>query len=436
MSTAHPTMLAYEARCYRPLMDATADRSSLSEAARSRLAHLEAGGSLDLLDGAMYVDGTYETYQWMRANSPVHWDDTNELWGIFRYDDIVEIERRKDVFSNADQTKGGYRPNLPADPSIIGFDDPLHAKRRALVARWFTPKAMNEWADHVHDVVVELMDAMVAKGGEVEVISDLASPLPAKMIGRLLGFGEQRWRDLARWSETTIALGGGPRYANDEGVVAVFEFVGACTELYEQRKGCPAHDVMSMWTTADIDGVPITLDDVISDCLLLLDGGAETTRTVIARTIWNLIRFPEQWERLKAGADLTTAVEEFIRFVTPVHNMCRVALEDYDLHGTTIRAGQQVVLMYGSANRDEAHFTNPEAFDITRTPNQHIAFGFGTHFCLGTSLARLEIRTFFDELLKRVSGMRITPGTAPVEMANSFVFGVKEAHVQFDLIDA
>ena len=136
MSTAHPTMLAYEARCYRPLMDATADRSSLSEAARSRLAHLEAGGSLDLLDGAMYVDGTYETYQWMRANSPVHWDDTNELWGIFRYDDIVEIERRKDVFSNADQTKGGYRPNLPADPSISGFVDTLHANRPAFVARW------------------------------------------------------------------------------------------------------------------------------------------------------------------------------------------------------------------------------------------------------------------------------------------------------------
>ncbi len=414
-------------------MDATAP--GLSPAAAQRLAGLAAGGSLDLLDGQLYVDGTYETYQWMRANSPVHWDPVNELWGVFRYDDIVEIERRKDVFSNADQVKGGYRPNLPADPSIIGFDDPKHAKRRALVARWFTPKAMAEWADHVHAVVVDLLDAMAAQGGRVEVVTELASPLPAKMIGRLLGFGEARWQDLARWSETTIALGGGPRYADDAGVASVFEFAGACSELYESRRACPAHDVMSVWTTAEIDGVALTLDDVISDCLLLLDGGAETTRTVIARTIWNLIRFPEQWAKLRAGADLTTAVEEFIRFVTPVHNMCRTATEDYDLHGTTIRQGQQVVLMYGSANRDEAHFTDPERFDITRTPNQHIAFGFGTHFCLGTSLARLEIKTFFEELLRRVADLRLVEGTTPVEMANAFVFGIKELHVQFDLLD-
>lgn len=413
-------MLAQDGHCYRPPMD--------------RLDHLAAGGSLDLLDGQLYIDGTYETYRWMRANAPIHWDPTNELWGVFRYDDIVEIERRKDIFSSAGNAKGGYRPNIPADPSIIGFDDPKHAKRRALVARWFTPKAMTEWADHINEVVAGLMDAMVAKGGEVEVIRDLACPLPAKMIGRLLGFGEDRWADLARWSEQTIAMGGGPRYHSEEGMAAVFEFVGACTELYDQRKACPAHDVMSVWTEADIDGVPITLGDVISDCLLLLDGGAETTRTVLARTFWNLIRFPDQWDKLRAGADLTTAVEEFIRFVTPVHNMCRVATEDYELHGEIIRAGQQVVLMYGSANRDEAHFTDPESFDVTRSPNHHIAFGFGTHFCLGTSLARLEIRTFFEELLKRVSGMRLAPGTTPVEMANSFVFGIKEAHVQFDLV--
>ena len=136
-----------------------------------------------------------------------------------------------------------------------------------------------------------------------------------------------------------------------------------------------------------------------ADCLLLLDGGAETTRTVIARTLLNLIRFPDQWDRLRAGADVTVAVEEMIRFVTPIHNMCRVATQDVDIAGGTVEAGQQLVLMYGSANRDPAVFDRPEEFDITRTPNGHIAFGFGTHFCLGAALARTELRIFFEVLL-------------------------------------
>jgi cytochrome P450 family 142 subfamily A polypeptide 1 len=170
---------------------------------------------------------------------------------------------------------------------------------------------------------------------------------------------------------------------------------------------------------------------VIADCLLLLDGGAETTRTVIARTLLNLISRPDQWRLLRDGADLTIAVEEFIRFVTPIHNMCRVATEDYVLGGETIRAGQQAVLMYSSANRDEAHFEEPERMDVTRQPNNHIAFGFGTHFCLGASLARLEIRIFFEELLRRVHALHAVPGTEVVEMPNAFVYGLKSAHVGF-----
>ena len=402
-------------------------------AAADRIAALEDGGSLDLLDGQLYVDGTYETYAWMRANSPVHWDTANELWGIFKFDDIMEIERRKDVFTSADTVKGGYRPNMPADPSIIGLDDPAHAKRRNLVARWFTPSAILEWQEHVDAVVTELLDNVVANGGRAEVIEDLAGPLPAKMIGRLLGFPEDRYRDLMRWSERTIALGGGPRYFEQSGIEAAFEFAGASAELYEEKKTCPAHDVMTVWTTAEIDGTKITVDEVISDCLLLLDGGAETTRTVIARTLLNLIRFPDQWQKLLDGVDMVAATDEFVRFVTPVHNMCRVATVDYEIRGVTIPKGQQVVLMYGSANRDEDHFTDPEKLDVTRPSSQHLAFGFGTHFCMGRSLALLEIRRFFEEVLKRFKGLKLVEGTAPEEMANAFVYGIKEAHIQFEL---
>ncbi len=388
--------------------------------------------TIDLLDGAFYVNDPYPTYAWMREHAPLYWDTTNELWGISRYDDIVEIETAKTRFVNSDTAKGGYRPNIPADQSLIGLDDPIHHQRRNLVSRRFTPKAVSGWEQHVREVVTKLFDAAQAKGGTVEVINDLAAPLPAMMIGRLLGFPEDAWADLQSWSERTIALGGGPRYMDEDGIIAAMEFAQASSDLYAEKQRCPVDDVMSVWTGASIGDEPLGVDAVIADCLLLLDGGAETTRTVIARTICNLIEQPEQWARLRGGADLTVATEEFIRYVTPIHNMCRVATEDTDIAGGHVRAGQQLVLMYSSANRDAAHFVDPERFDVTRRPNNHLAFGFGTHFCLGAALARLEIRIFFEELVRRVQEFRLVPGTAPVEMPNAFVYGLRSVDVELD----
>src|SRR4051812_48453442 len=174
--------------------------------------------SIDLLDGNFYVTDPYPTYAWLREHDPVHWDATNELWGISRYDDIVEIERRKDIFISSDQTKGGYRPNLPADAAIIGLDDPIHQQRRGLVARRFTPRAVSDKGAHIREVVTGLLDDALAGTGPVEVIEHLASPLPALMIGRLLGFEDTDWPKLRDWSERTIALGGGPRYFNQDGL--------------------------------------------------------------------------------------------------------------------------------------------------------------------------------------------------------------------------
>jgi cholest-4-en-3-one 26-monooxygenase len=388
--------------------------------------------SIDLLDGDFYVHDPYPTYAWMRANAPAYWDATNELWGISRYDDIVEIEKRKDVFVNSDQNKGGYRPNIPADPAIIGLDDPAHHKRRNLVSRRFTPRAISAWEQHVREVVNRLFDAVEARGGEADIVGDLGAPLPAMMIGRLLGFDDDRWLDLQGWSERTIVLGGGPRYFTEDGMTAATEFAQASAEVYEAKRACPVDDVMSVWTRAEIDGEPLGLDAVISDCLLILDGGAETTRTVIARTLLNLIERPDAWQALRDGADSTVATEEFIRFVTPIHNMCRVATVDYDIGGETIRAGQQFVLMYSSANRDERYFADADRLDVRRDPNNHLSFGFGTHFCLGASLARLEIRVFFEELVRRVRDFGLVPGAPIVEMPNAFVYGLKSARVAFD----
>jgi cytochrome P450 family 142 subfamily A polypeptide 1 len=385
--------------------------------------------ALDLLDGAGYVDGAYERYAWFREHEPVAWDDVNELWGVFRYADVSYIETHDDVFISSDKKKGGYRPNIPADPALLGTDNPLHAQRRKLVSRRFTPRAVAGHEPEVRAIVTELLDAALAKP-RVEIVGELASVLPARMIGRLLGFPDDAWPRLRDWSEETIMLGGGPRYLNDEGVAAAMEFMQVALGLYDEKQRCPANDVMTLWTQGQIADREISRREVASDCLALLDGGAETTRTVIARTMLELVARPDQWQLLRDGADLATAVEEFIRWVSPIHNMCRVAARDVEVGGVTVREGQQVVLLYGSANRDPDHFSEPERFDVTRRPNDHLAFGVGTHFCLGAGLARLEIRVFFEELIRRVRAMRVVE--APVEMPNAFVYGLRSAVLELD----
>ena len=368
------------------------------------------------------------------------WDETNELWVVTRYDDIVDIEKNKHVFINSDKDKGGYRPNIPADRSIIGTDDPLHVARRNLVSRRFTPRAVSQWDDEVRDTVDALLDPVLERGrGEIVPNSPLPprpdDRPPARLPGRDVAEAPALVRDhdrARRW----------PALPRGGGIISAMEFAGACAELYETKKseiadGCPMDDVMTKWVTVEsetggeVGGEAFGLDQIISDCLLLLDGGAETTRTVIARTLLELADRPDQWQLLKDGADIEVATEEFIRWVTPVHNFCRAATEDVELHGRTIRKGQQVLLAYGAANRDPAHFDNPETFDLTRTPNHHISFGFGTHFCLGASLARLEIRTFFDRLRQRVDHLERLTDEPHIEMPNAFVFGLKESHVAF-----
>lgn len=388
---------------------------------------------IDILDGSFYLNDPYPAYAWLRSNAPAYYDDTNELWVITRYDDVVAIERDKKTFINSDQNKGGYRPNIPADQAIIGLDDPLHTARRSLVARRFTPRAVSTWEEHVSSVVDSLLDAALAKG-EIEVVEDLAAPLPAMMIGLLLGFPHEMWPKLRDWSERSIALGGGPRYYNDDGIAAVFEFTEACIDLYETKSKCPADDVMSLWVDVankhgEVGGSNFGLDQVISDCLLLLDGGAETTRTVLARAIVEMARNPQLLSDLKRS-DSATATEEFIRWVTPIHNMARVTTRDVHLAGKDLRAGDQLLLMYSSANRDERYFTDPNKIDLSRSPNNHLAFGFGTHFCLGASLARLEIRLFLEKIAQRVEGLEAIQDRPHRELPSAFVYGLLESHVR------
>ena len=392
-----------------------------------QISALVGAGELDLLDGDLYAGDPEPVYAFLRAERPVYWDATNELFGVSRYHDIVAIEKDAATWCNT----GGYRPNLPADPSIIGLDDPLHTERRRLVARRFTPRSVTHHEGPVRSVAAGLVEA-VAADGHAEVVSQLAAPLPARMIGHLLGFADERWPELVHWSATTIAMGGGPRYATDEGIMAAVEFGQAAIELGNERRGCPVDDLMSVWSSAEVDGSPLSDDDLASDALLLLDGGAETTRTVIANGIDTFIAHPEQRELLRREPErMPIAVEELIRWTTPVLNMCRVATRDTEVEGVEIKAGQQVVLMYSSANRDESVFDEPQRFDVTRDPNPHIAFGFGTHFCLGAALARLELRIMFEELIARLDNWAWADDIGPRRLPNAFVRGITEFPVTF-----
>lgn len=378
---------------------------------------------MDLLDGDMYANDPWPVYAWLRENSPVHHDEGNRLWGISRHADISAIERDPKLWTST----GGYRPQLPSDPSMIGMDDPEHAERRRLVYRRFTPRYVHErYADRIRQVVVELIEAALREG-TVDAVPALAAPLPARMIGWLLGFPDEDWPKLRHWSETTIAAGGGERYVTHEAAVAAGEYGLAVLELAADRRTCPRDDLLSLWSARpDYDD-----EHLANEALLLLDGGAETTRTVIATAIDALIRHPDQWARLRADPGLIEgAVEEFIRWTTPILNMCRAATRDTELHGRLVRRGEQVLLMYGSANRDPAVFQDPETFDVTRRPGGHIAFGLGTHFCLGAALARLELQIFFEEWVARVGSAAWADAEGPRIMRNAFVRGVTSFPVE------
>ncbi|MCK2217801.1 cytochrome P450 [Actinomadura sp. ATCC 31491] len=372
---------------------------------------------IDLLDGDLYAGDPGPVYAWLREHAPAYHDEANGLWGLSRHADISAVERDPRLWTST----GGYRPQLPSDPSMIGMDDPEHAARRRLVHRRFTPRHVRDaYAGRVREVVADQLDRALDKG-VVDAVAELAAPLPARMIGWLLGFPDEEWPRLKHWSETTIVAGGGLRYVTHEAAVAAGEYATAVLELAAERRARPRDDLLSLWCASP------GYDDehLANEALLLLDGGAETTRTVIATALDALIRHPEQWRLLRAEPGLMEgAVEEFVRWTTPVLNMCRAATRDTTLHGQAIPAGGQVLLMYGSANRDPAVFAAPDAFDVTRRPGGHIAFGLGTHFCLGAALARLELRIFFEEWVARVREAAWADERGPRILPNAFVRGV------------
>ena len=382
---------------------------------------------LDLLDPDLYSNDPWPVYKWLRDEAPAY-RDANGIWGISRYRDVMDIEKNTGLYSSA----GGSRPRSDYLDSMINKDDPTHLQQRKLVSSRFTPAAVRRHEDHVRSVVTDLLDAVEAKG-RAEVVEDIAAPLPAIVICELLGFDRSMWPMCKHVSEVSMAAAGyktgDPRAPG--AMEATGEFYMAVLDLMEKRRADPSDDLISIWMQGVDDG-RIPAEEIPHEAILLLDGGAETTRSAIGQIVVELAHSPSERQKLVDDPEIlrTTGVEEFIRWASPIINMRRTVTADHELHGQQLSKGDEVLLLYPAANRDERAFPDPDVFNVTRTENRHIAFGFGTHFCLGANLARLELRVLFEELLRRFPSYRLADGPEPEFVPGYFARTLREINIE------
>jgi len=363
---------------------------------------------VDLLDPYLYQDRArmHAAFTWMRANEPVYRDHRNGLWGITRHADLRDVERRSTVFASGQ----GYRAIWnPDEINMIAQDDPRHRQQRLLVQGDLTAAAVATRAPAIEALVTQLLDAALAKS-EMEVIDEFSGQLPARLTCQLLGYPETMWREVKSWSERLMRIDMRERdgHTFTEFIDANMEFVQALMPIAAERAQCPAHDFISTWVHAEIDGQRLSPAALVHEVGLFISGGAETTRTAISHGLRAFADHPNQWEAMAADPALVPgAVEEVLRWVTPLNNMFRRAIADDEVGGQPIRRGDRIIMLYPSANRDETVFDDPFTFDIRRSPNPQIAFGFGTHMCVGTNVARTTLAAVFTQLSHRITDLRV-----------------------------
>ena len=388
--------------------------------------------NIDLTDGTFYGDGRQarEAYRWMRANQPV-FRDRNGLAAASTYQAIIDAERNPELFSST----GGIRPDQPGMPYMIDMDDPAHLLRRKLVNAGFTRKRVREKEPSIARLCDTLIDA-VCERGECDFVRDIAAPLPMAVIGDMLGVLPEDRGMLLKWSDdlvTGLSSHLDPTAAEFQAVMDAF---AAYTEftmgIITKRRTEPTDDLFSILVNAEVEGQRMSDDEIVFETLLILIGGDETTRHTLSGGTEQLLRHRDQWDQLRGDPSLLPgAIEEMLRWTSPVKNMCRTLTADAEFHGTALREGEKMMLLFESANFDESVFENPEQFSIRRDPNSHLAFGFGTHFCLGNQLARLELSLMTGRVLERLPDLRLASDDGlPLRPAN-FVSGPESMPVVF-----
>jgi len=390
---------------------------------------------IDLLDVVSYSRSQpHDQFAWLRNNDPVHWHDEPDgpgFWAVTRYDDVSAVGRDPQTYSSsptimiADSTTpqdGVHQMMLMADP-------PVHTRMRRLVNREFTPRATAQMQGHIDGIARGIIDAVVERG-ECDLVTDIAGVMPSFVIADMLGIPQADGLELYHHTEalhsSSEVIG---REAQDAAFAAMYAYAA---ETFARKAAEPGDDLASLIVASELDGRPCDEMDFFLWFLLLVDAGGDTTRNLVGGGMQALFEHPDQLALLMADIDgvLPTAVEELLRWVSPVIYMRRTVTEPAVLAGQALAEGDKVVMYYGAANRDPVHFDEPERLDLLRTPNRHVAFGGGgPHFCLGAHLARIEITAILRELLTRLGN--IAPAGEPTWMDSNFIFGPTSLPVSF-----
>jgi cytochrome P450 len=385
-------------------------------------------------DPDFYLADPYPAFRRLRREDPVHWSEGAGLWCLLKHADVAHVSRNPQLFTSTRGIQMGMeatnaRPEgIP--PTILEMDPPAHNRHRKLVIRAFTPRAIAALEPRIRQIARESLDEISA-GETLDFIESMAVPLPMYVIAEMLGVPREDRDDFKRWSDAMIEAGGSGR--TPESDVCTVELFGYFQQHLVERRREPRGDVLSMLAHAEIDGDRLTDPEILIFCLTLLVAGNETTRNLISGAVQALCEHPLQKRKLLAAPSLVpNAVEEVLRWWTPVWSFVRRATRDTELRGRRIAEGQALLLLYPSANRDEEVWgDDAESFDVTRSfhHRRHLSFGFGEHLCLGASLARLEARVTFEELLARFPGFELAGPVRPLR--SRLMHGIEHMPVKF-----
>jgi len=400
---------------------------------------------IDLTDAETYVHAVpHEWFTYLRDNAPVWWHEETDgpgFWCVTKYDDCVAVNREYDTFSSA--LKATFIWDMPEEAieqqrlMMLNMDPPLHTRYRRLVNKGFTPRTVSQLEEKIHSTADDIIDAVIEKG-EADFVTDIAAELPLVVIADLLGVPQADRHNMFDWSNRMIGRLDS-EYAED-GVdfddpefasQAAMELYAYAADLYSKKRLDPHDDLMSVLTQVELEGDKLSELELELFFLLLTVAGNETTRNLISGAMFTFFENPDQWTKLREDRSLMPkAVEEMLRYVTPVMNFRRQTTKPTEIRGQKIEADQKVVFFHISGNRDEDIFENSQAFDISRSPNPHMAFGGGgPHFCLGANLARMEIRVMFEHLLDRLPDLHQDGDLQRLQ--SSFINGYKHLPIAF-----
>jgi cytochrome P450 len=381
---------------------------------------------LPLKDPDFYASDPFDAYRMLREESPVYWCPAGGFFTLTRHEDVLAVSRDPATFASGEgiAMRGGEM-TVPGGVTLISTDPPRHASQRRFINRSFTKGAVSRLEPHVRDIVREALDAVPA-GEPFDFVEAVAARVPVIVIAELLGVPVEDRDKFTAWTNASV----GPADPEFAGLFAttVTEQLAYFEEIIGQRRACPRDDLISVLVEAEAGHDDFSPHELNLLCFLLLGAGSETTRNLIAHGLAGLVRHPDQQAILREGRDTGRAVEELLRWVSPLIHQARTVTAATEIAGRPLAPGDQVVMLYGAANRDERVFgRTAEDLDVTRDPNPHLAFGYGEHFCLGAALARLEGRVLFEELADRFGHW--TLAGPPERLRSTMIRGIKHLPV-------